>query len=189
MVVRSVPELVDFVASGRTVKYVRFWGHQPQRDGSIGRGCLSQWWLSPFRVEGLTFATAEHYMMWRKAVLFGDTVVAEQILAAGHPHQAKGLGGRVTGFDESVWEAERFGIVVTGNVAKFGQHDDLRAFLLGTGERVLVEASPVDRVWGIGLAANDPRADDPALWCGSNLLGFGLMHARSVLSRQGDGDS
>jgi ribA/ribD-fused uncharacterized protein len=73
-------------------------------------------------------------MMWRKAMLFGDAVIAEQILAAGHPHQAKVLGGRVAGFDEAVWEAERYGIVVAGNIAKFGQHDDL---FLGIGERVL----------------------------------------------------
>ena len=86
-----------------------------------------------------------------------------------------------TGFDQASWEAKRYDIVVSGSLAKFGQHDDLRAFLLGTGERVLVEASPVDRVWGIGLAADDPRADDPARWRGANLLGFALMAARDTL--------
>lgn len=180
MVARSVAELIDS-ATGRTVKYLFFWGHQPERNGGIGRGCLSQWWPTPFCVEGLTFATAEHYMMWRKAMLFGDNAIAEQVLDAGHPHQVKGLGRRVRGFDEEVWAANRSGIVVAGNIAKFGQHDDLKAFLLRTGDRVLVEASPVDRVWGIGLAADDPRAEDPSQWPGLNLLGFALMEVRATL--------
>jgi ribA/ribD-fused uncharacterized protein len=73
---------------------------------------------------------------------------------------------------------------VAGNVAKFGQHDDLRAFLLGTGSRVLVEASPGDRIWGIGLTEADPRAADPRSWRGLNLLGFALMEARAQLRDQ-----
>ena len=88
------------------------------------------------------------------------------------------------GFDEAVWERERFGIVVEGSVHKFGQDAALRQFLLGTGERVLVEASPRDRIWGIGLAADDERATDPARWRGLNLLGFALMEAREVLRAQ-----
>jgi ribA/ribD-fused uncharacterized protein len=88
----------------------------------------------------------------------------------------------VRGFDEGTWTAARFDIVVAASVAKFGQHPELGAFLLGTANRVLVEASPVDRVWGIGLAADDERAGDPYLWQGLNLLGFALMRAREELS-------
>ncbi|WP_433603126.1 NADAR family protein [Nocardia sp. CA-135953] len=182
MLVRSVPDLITLAESGDQVKYLRFWGHQPQRDGSIGPGCLSQWWRAPFVVGGLTYATAEHYMMWGKAMAFGDTEVAEQVLAAGHPKQAKDLGRGVRGFNEIIWDARRFDIVVAGNLAKFGQHEELRQYLLGTGSRVLVEASPVDRVWGIGLAADDPRAENPAAWRGLNLLGFALMAARAQLA-------
>ncbi|MFG1893391.1 NADAR family protein [Micromonospora zamorensis] len=86
--------------------------------------------------------------------------------------------------DEQVWEQHRFDIVVAGAVAKFGQHEELREFLLGTGERVLVEASPVDRVWGIGMAVQHPHAVDPIQWRGMNLLGFALMQARTTLRAQ-----
>ena len=85
------------------------------------------------------------------------------------------------GFDERLWADQRFDIVVSGNVRKFGQHADLRDFLLGTGDRVLVEASPRDRIWGIGLAADDERARSPEHWAGLNLLGFALMEARHRL--------
>lgn len=181
---RTVADLADLVAAGKRVKFLHFWGHQPRPDGSVGAGCLSQWWPAPSAVDGREFATGEHYMMWSKAMLFGDTGIAEQILAASHPHRAKTLGRQVQGFDQIAWEANRYAIVVDGSVAKFGQHAELRAYLLGTGDRTLVEASPVDRIWGIGLAADDPRATNPGQWQGLNLLGFALMHARERL-RQG----
>ncbi|MFE9653196.1 NADAR family protein [Micromonospora sp. NPDC006431] len=178
---RSVADLVTTVRSGRRVKYLHFWGHRPQRDGSVGAGCLSQWWPAPFTVDGRTYATAEHWMMWHKATVFGDAEIADRLLATGHPQRAKALGRQVRGFDQATWTARRYDIVVAGSVAKFGQHEELGRFLLGTGERVLVEASPVDRIWGIGLAADDPCADDPARWRGENLLGFALMEARATL--------
>ena len=172
----------DLLALDHPVKYLLFWGHRPQRDGSVGAGCLSQWWPASFTTDGETFRTAEHYMMWRKATLFGDTASAARILAAGHPRDAKMLGRGVTGFDEQVWVDQRFNIVVAASLAKFGQHSDLRAWLTGTGDRVLVEASPADRVWGIGLAAGDAAASDPRRWRGLNLLGFALMQARATLA-------
>jgi ribA/ribD-fused uncharacterized protein len=177
----SVDEAVAAEQSGRQLKYLYFWGHQPARDGSAGPGCLSQWWPGTFTEDGHTFASAEHYMMAHKAWLFGDDETATKILAAGHPGEAKALGRTVSGFDEATWEARRFDIVVQGNIAKFGQHADLGAFLLGTSNRVLVEASPRDRVWGIGLTAGDERAASPATWQGLNLLGFALMVARDAL--------
>lgn len=178
---RTAPELIRRLDAGNRVKYVFFWGHQPRHGDVIGAHCLSQWWPATFTVDGLAFATAEHYMMWRKATLFGDTATAERIRAATHPQQAKTLGRKVAGFDERIWVEQRYDIVVAGSVAKFGQHDELRKYLLGTGDRVLVEASPVDRIWGIGLAADDPRAEHPAKWQGQNLLGFALMDARAAL--------
>jgi ribA/ribD-fused uncharacterized protein len=120
-------------------------------------------------------------MMWRKAVLFGDEAMAGRILAAPHPKVAKALGGRVTPFRQEEWDAHRYEIVVAGNLAKFGQDDELRDYLLTTGERVLVEASPMDRIWGIGLGRDDPRAADPRRWRGTNLLGFALMDVREGL--------
>ncbi|RLK59516.1 NADAR family protein [Actinokineospora cianjurensis] len=165
-------------------KFLFFWGHRPERDGTIGRGCLSQWWPAASEVDGVRFATAEHYMMWRKAKLFEDDDRAEQILQAAHPAQAKDLGRTVRGFDPELWEAHRYDIVLAGSVAKFGQNPDLRAYLLGTGQRVLVEASPLDAVWGIGLTADDPRAEDPTRWPGLNLLGRALGQTRDILSVQ-----
>ncbi|MEV2242751.1 NADAR family protein [Micromonospora sp. NPDC049891] len=183
---RSVTDLIAAQARGERIRFLFFWGHQPERDGSVGAGCLSQWWPSPFAVDGFVFATAEHYMMWRKAMLFGDESIAERVLTAPHPHAAKDLGGRVAGFDQQTWDVHRSDIVVAGNLAKFGQHAELRSFLLATGRRVLVEASPMDRIWGIGLTRDDPGASDPARWQGSNLLGFALMRVRDVLRDESD---
>lgn len=177
----TVDEAVAAERAGRQLKFLYFWGHQPARDGGVGPGCLSQWWPVTFTEDGHTFASAEHYMMAHKAWLFGDEESAAKILATGHPGEAKALGRTVRGFDEATWEARRFDIVVRGSVAKFGQNADLGAFLLGTSNRVLVEASPHDRVWGIGLTAADDRAASPATWQGLNLLGFALMAARDAL--------
>ena len=182
--VRSVAELIAVRARGERMKFLFFWGHQPEAGGRVGAGCLSQWWPAPFTVDGQLFATAEHYMMWRKATLFGDHAAALQILDAPHPHAAKALGGRVTGFDQQVWDEHRVSIVVAGNQAKFGRHPALGDFLIGTGARILVEASPLDRIWGIGLTRDDPAAADPAQWRGLNLLGFALMQVRDTLIGQ-----
>lgn len=179
---RSVPELRTLTAAGRQFKYLFFWGNHFQPDGSTGPGCLSQWWPSPFVVDGMRYATAEHYMMIGKARLFGDDAIVARMLTAPHPGAVKALGRQVRGFDQATWDAHRFDLVVAGNLAKFGQHPDLGRYLSGTGSRVLVEASPVDRVWGIGLSATDPRAHDPAQWRGDNLLGFALMQARARLA-------
>jgi ribA/ribD-fused uncharacterized protein len=181
MTVTTVSDLVELIERGGPVEFLFFYGHRPEPDGRPGRGCLSQWWPSAFTVDGLTFATAEHYMMWRKAMLFADEQAAGQILAAPDPAGAKALGRKVRGFDQAAWESRRFEFVVAGSVAKFGQHPGLREFLLATGEQVLVEASPRDRVWGIGLSAGHERAADPRQWHGLNLLGFALMRARATL--------
>ncbi|CAL9421682.1 NADAR family protein [Streptomyces sp. Tu 3180] len=177
--------LIEAVRAGERVKYLHFWGHRPLPDGRIGASCLSQWWPSPFTVEGVRYATAEHWMMAAKARLFADAEAERRVLAADHPSLAKKAGRLVRGFDEATWRRERFRVVVEGSVHKFAAHADLRDFLLGTGGRVLVEASPVDRVWGIGLAARDEGAYDPERWRGPNLLGFALMEARARLRADG----
>lgn len=178
--IRSVAELVRVVRAGEKVEYLHFWGHAPRRDGSLGASCFSQWWPSPFTVDGVRYATAEHWMMAAKARLFDDTDAERTVLAARTPAEAKNAGRLVRDFDEAIWAGERFGIVVEGSVHKFTSDPALRDFLTGTGQRVLVEASPLDRVWGIGLAADDPRAQDPTRWQGANLLGFALMAAREL---------
>ncbi|MEV7691055.1 NADAR family protein [Streptomyces bungoensis] len=181
----GVEALIREVRAGTRIKYLHFWGHRPRPDGRIGPGCLSQWWPSPFVVDGVRYATAEHWMMAGKARLFGDPEAERRVLAAEHPAEAKKAGRLVRGFDEETWARERFRIVVEGSVHKFSSDDDLGLFLLNTGDRVLVEASPVDRVWGIGLAADDEAASDPTRWRGPNLLGFALMEAREHLAGAG----
>ena len=178
----STAELLRLIGSGVRVKYLFFWGHHPRADGFVGPSCLSQWWPSPFTVDGVEYATAEHWMMAGKARLFEDAEAERRVRTAGHPAEAKKAGRLVRGFDEAVWERERFRIVVEGSAHKFAAHAGLGAFLHGTGDRVLVEASPVDRVWGIGLAAGDEAASDPERWRGPNLLGFALMEARVRLA-------
>jgi ribA/ribD-fused uncharacterized protein len=179
--VRTVNELLNFILDGGQPKYLLFWGHQPPPTGGVGKGCLSQWWPAPFTLDGLSYPSAEHFMMTAKALLFGGTSAADRIRAAPHPRAAKALGREVRGFDERHWAERRFDLVVRGNLAKFSQHTDLGNYLLGTGGRVLVEASPVDRAWGIGLAADDERATSPEHWPGLNLLGFALMEVRHQL--------
>ncbi|MFF5717904.1 NADAR family protein [Streptomyces buecherae] len=178
----SVAELVERAAQSERFKYVYFWGHQPRRAGSVGAECFSQWFPSPFVVDRVTYATAEHWMMAGKARLFGDAEAERQVIAAPHPGQAKEIGRSVRGFDDALWRERRFELVVEGSVEKFGQRPELRDYLLSTGTRVLVEASPVDRIWGIGLSADDERAAVPHQWEGQNLLGFALMEARRRLA-------
>ncbi|CAO0828578.1 hypothetical protein SMICM17S_05145 [Streptomyces microflavus] len=132
-------------------------------------------------MDGIAYATAEHWMMAGKARLFGDPEAKRAAVSASSPAAAKKAGRLVRGFDEDVWIRERFALVVEGSTQKFGQSPELAGYLLGTGDRVLVEASPLDRIWGIGLAADDARVDRPQEWRGLNLLGFALMEARARL--------
>lgn len=173
--------LVEHLAKGHAVDFLFFWGHTQKREGVVDASCLSQWFPAPFVIDGVRYATAEHFMMAEKARLFRDAEALPRVLAAPTPADAKAVGREVRGYDDAAWEAARFAAVVRGNVAKFGQSDALRSFLLGTGDRILVEASPRDRVWGIGMGASNPDARDPARWRGRNLLGFALMEAREQL--------
>jgi ribA/ribD-fused uncharacterized protein len=167
--------------AGEVFKFLHFWGHQPSRDGSITQTCMSQWFEAAFEVDGRRYMTAEHFMMAEKARLFGDQAALERILDATNPGAAKALGRQVSGFVEDVWVEHRFQIVCRANTAKFGQNPALREFLIRTGDKIPVEASPTDRVWGIGMAANDPDASNPNHWRGGNLLGFALMRVRQTL--------
>lgn len=175
----TLEALRDRAASGERFSYLCFWGHRPRADGRASAACFSQWYDAPFVVEDQRYATAEHWMMAEKARLFGDESALARVFAKDDPGAAKAAGRSVRNFDEALWLEHRFGIVVRGNRAKFEQHPALRDFLLGTGRQVLVETSPVDAVWGIGLAGGDPRAQDPASWLGLNLLGFALMAVRA----------
>jgi ribA/ribD-fused uncharacterized protein len=179
--IRNHEELLRTVRSGLRPKYLFFWGHKPLPNGEIGKSCFSQWWPAPFSVNGVSYPTAEHFMMAEKARLFGDEDARRQILKAGSPKAAKQLGRQVKDFQEPVWVEARFQLVVAGNLAKFSQNPELGKYLIGTKDKVLVEASPVDRIWGIGLAADKEQAMNPEQWRGLNLLGFALMEVRRRL--------
>lgn len=178
---RNLSSLQEAVRGGAAFRYVFFWGHRKPSDGSVSRECFSQWYEAPFRIEEESYKTAEHYMMVRKARQFGDEETAKAILAASTPKEAKSLGRGVRGFSEPEWIAIREEIVFAGNVAKFSQNLALRSVLLDTGDAILVEASPVDAIWGIGLSQSDPRAGDATQWLGLNLLGFALTKVREHL--------
>jgi ribA/ribD-fused uncharacterized protein len=177
----DLTQLRQRVSSGEAFEFLFFWGHQPNKDGSVGKSCFSQWYPAPFLVDGVRYLTAEHWMMAGKARLFGDEATLAKILSLDHPGAAKSLGRQVQGFEQAKWMAVARRIVTEGNIAKFGQNQALGDFLLDTGDQVLVEASPHDRIWGIGLAADDPLAQHPDTWQGENLLGFALMDAREAL--------
>jgi ribA/ribD-fused uncharacterized protein len=142
---------------------------------------FSQWHPASFELGGHAFNCAEQYMMYGKAVLFGDAEAAAAILASTAPKQQKALGRTVRSFNDAAWKARREQIVSDGSRAKFTQNPALREALLETAGTELVEASPFDRIWGIGLAATDRRAEDPSQWRGQNLLGKILTRLRDEL--------
>lgn len=183
MKIRTVDELKEIIDGGSNIKYIFFWGHQDSH-GSLTKSCFSQWYPSPFEVEGYLFNTAEHYMMFQKAMLFGDESAAEKILSSKTPGEAKSIGRTVSNFDGDIWVKHRFDIVVGASVAKFSTYPSLKEFLIRTADRVLVEASPVDKIWGVGLAADDPAIQSPSRWKGLNLLGFALMETRERLMKR-----
>lgn len=148
-------------------------------------GCFSQWYAAPFTVEGIRYATAEQYMMARKALLFNDYTIYQDIMAESEPRKCKDLGRKVRHFKPAVWDACKQEIVFHANFAKFTQNEELREILLGTGDAILAEASPSDRIWGIGMRADDPKAQFTRCWNGANLLGRTLMSVRERLAAEG----
>ena len=157
-----------------------FWGHEDRGKG-LTKVCLSQWYQCHFVVEGQYYNCAEQYMMAEKARIFGDEEIRQQILAEYSQMAMKKLGRKVRDYDDEVWKEKRFDVVVKGNIAKFSQNEKLLDFLLSTGDKILVEVSPKDTVWGIGLDESSSEAIQPRKWIGENLLGFALMEVRDIL--------
>lgn len=167
---------------GEPVKYFFFWGHT-QTGKDVDKSCFSQWYEAPFVIDDITYKTAEHWMMAQKALLFDDSKAFQKIIAAKTPAEAKTSGRTVEKFRDDEWSTNRYEIVKQGNLHKFKQHKALADYLLKTGSKVIVEASPVDPIWGIGLPQDSPRAADPHTWRGINLLGFALMEVRDILKQ------
>lgn len=161
--------------------FVFFWGHTDRKDTGIGKQCLSQWYPSPFTVDCVSYNCAEQYMMAEKAFAFGDEKAWNEVMSSYHPMTIKKLGRRIRNFNDYVWSCNRDEIVKTANLAKFSQNEKLKEFLLSTGDKILVEASLYDTIWGIGLDADSPDACSPRRWKGENRLGFILMEVRDII--------
>lgn len=159
-----------------TNEFVLFWG-----------GWLSHWHPARFSVDGVEYNCCEQFMMAEKARLFGDDEALAKILESESPRAQKALGRAVRNFDKVTWDGVCRGIVYTANLARFEQDESLRRTLLATGEKTIVEASPTDRIWGVGLSQDDPRAQDPSQWRGTNWLGVALTQVRHTLAAQAAG--
>lgn len=151
--------------------------HNPNEEN----GYLSNWYPSQFTVEKKTFSSMEQFMMYRKAIFFGDEVVATNILATHDASQIKALGRQVSNYDEHIWNGIRQIVVYEGLLAKFLQNGDLKDELISTDEAILAECAVKDLIWGVGLSMKDPDRLDKTKWKGQNLLGYTLMMVREHL--------
>lgn len=156
-----------------TEKFTFFWN-----------GTFSQWKHSPFTLDGVKYNCAEQYMMQQKALFFKDEKIAKEIMLTTSPHDQKALGRKVKGFDPYEWSKVAKDIVYKGSYAKYTQNPELKKELMETEGTTLVEASPYDKIWGIGLGEFDPKAQDRTQWDGLNWLGEVLTELRENLKKE-----
>ena len=147
-------------------------------------GYLSNWYPSPFTIDGLSFSSVEQYMMHQKAVTFGDEETAAAILATDNPGKIKALGRSVRNYDDTRWNGIRQIVVYKGLLEKFRQNPNLKQQLLATAPHTLAECALQDKIWGIGISMHDECRFDPDLWEGQNLLGFTLMMVQEELLKE-----
>lgn len=145
---------------------------------------LSNWYYSEFILDGMRFNSVEQYMMYNKAITFGDTETAQKILNTNNFKLMKQLGREVHNYNDRVWSSIRYDVVKAGVLAKFSQNAGLAEKLLNTGNSLLAECAVRDRIWGIGLGMSNPDRFNPAMWKGQNLLGKVLMDVRNILNVQ-----
>ena len=176
----NVEKIKEIVRKNPNTEIIYFWGHTPNPK-KITKSCFSQWYDVYFEVDGVQYHTTEQYMMASKARLFGDEDTWNEIMNSYSPTEYKKLGRKVKGFDAAIWDEKKLDIVVEGNKAKFGQNLDLKEFLLATDNAILVEASPYDKIWGIGLDRETALNGCVEDWNGENLLGCALMEVRDWL--------
>ena len=144
-------------------------------------GYLSNWYLSDFVIDGVTYSSVEQYMMYIKATTFVDMDIANKIMATNDVSVIKSLGRSVSNYDETTWNAIRERVVYDALLAKFSQNEDLKKLLLDTGDSILAECAVKDTIWGIGLSMTNPNRFDKSKWKGKNLLGKALMKVREKL--------
>ena len=147
-------------------------------------GYLSNWYMSDFVADNIKFTSMEQYMMYKKAQLFNDKEIMQEILSTDNVGKIKMLGRSVKNYDEVMWNGVRQIVVYEGLYAKFSQNESLREKLLATENDILAECAVSDCIWGIGLAMNDEKRLSTEEWRGQNLLGFAIMQVREKLSKQ-----
>jgi ribA/ribD-fused uncharacterized protein len=162
------------------LNYLCFWKPKNQL---IDESCLSQWQYSKFEVDIHYYTSMEQYMMAEKARLFEDDEIEKQIISSTDPREIKSLGQKVKNFNQDIWDRVKYSIVLTGNYYKFSQNKEMRDYLLSTDNKILVEASPLDKIWGVGFSAENSKINTPHSWNGKNLLGFALMELRDDLKK------
>jgi ribA/ribD-fused uncharacterized protein len=150
-----------------TDTHIYFWG-----------GIFSQWYDCKFVEDRITFTSAEQYMMYHKAKAFNDYGSMFLVMDTTSPREQKAIGRAIKGYSDEIWGPIRYATVVQGNYLKFTQNEDLKALILSTGNKHIVEASPYDKVWGIGLGPADDKVLDESKWDGQNLLGKAVMEVR-----------
>ena len=160
--------------------FIFFWGHSC-KENIINKSCLSQWYKSDFIIDDVKYCCMEQYMMAEKAKLFNDSETLNLIMDEIDQKTIKDLGRMVKNFNSNLWDENKYNIVLKGNFAKFSQNNNLKDFLLSTNDSIIVEASPYDKVWGIGMKQDDKNILDVSKWKGKNLLGFALMEVRDML--------
>lgn len=179
----SVEQIRKAVSEGKKLDYILFWKPQLSMEEAVTKSCFSQWTKADFWSVANTYCCMEQFMMEKKAELFDDKEIQKQIMQSSEPKQIMTLGRKVRNFDETVWNEVKYSIVLNGNYLKFSQNSKLRAFLLSTGNDVLVEASPYDGIWGIKMEETNENVLNPSKWRGENLLGFALMEVRDEIRR------
>ena len=144
-------------------------------------GYMSNWYISSFIVDGITFSSVEQYMMYYKSMVFCDELTADKILSTDNVAEIKSLGRMVSNYDDNYWNGVRQIIVYNGLLEKFSQNKNLKKLLKSTEDAVLAECAVKDCIWGIGLSMKDPDRFDRNKWRGQNLLGYALMMGREHL--------
>lgn len=164
---------------------VFFWSHRNNKNNNIiGKECLSNWYPSNFvdSEKNRSYVNMEQSMMCGKADLFEPSMV-EVILNTKNPSDIKKKGREIKNFNDKVWNEKCRDIVTKGCYLKFSQNPQLKNYLLSTGNRLIVEASPYDKIWGIGLTAVNAKNVKMDLWPGKNYLGECLMKAREMVEK------